>query len=78
MLSGQLSVFFLRRDVICNGFPSYIVGNFIIGISLLSRVSVHLRVVGFPAAALLMSTVKIIFMGKLVPILLRVSYLHCV
>lgn len=65
--------------MICNGFPSYIVGNIIIGISLLSRVPVHLRVVGFPAAAHLMSTVKIIFMGKLlVAILLRVSYLSIV
>ena len=62
--------------MICNVFPSYIVGNIVVGISLLSRISVHLNVVGFPAAAHLMNTVKITFMDKLfVPILLHVSFL---
>jgi len=77
MFSGQLGSVFLKfKNVVCDGFPSCAVGNVVIGIGLLSHFSVHLDVVGFPAAAHLMNAVKIIFMDKfLVPILLCVLYL---
>lgn len=68
MLPGHLWSGFL--NVIC--FPSYMVENIVIGISLLSHYSAYLDVVGFPAAEHLMNTVRMILMAEelLVPILL--------
>lgn len=77
MFSGKLESVFLKfTSVTCDGFPSCVVGNIVIGISLLSHFSVHLDAVGFPAAAHLMNAIKIILVDKLlVPVLVCVSYL---